>query len=286
MIRCTTFTPGMATALSFSGGRGSTRILAGVLEGEIARPPNFLVVNSDPGMENTDTYRFVDAYRRECQAAGIPFLTVRRNLYQELLVAKASGRTRFDLPPFWTRNRETGKKGRLLQRCTKEYKIGPMDRAIRAWLWENLGIPRYSRRIGTGTLVKWIGFSSDEWHRIKEAKQKYVDFAYPLIEAKVHSSTYAAWFLAHGRAIPPRSVCSACYANDVQHFKTMHAERPENWSQAVMIDDEIRDLSQFGVKDECFVSSTLVPLRTMAAMNFENLHDQELVSCHSGHCFV
>ena len=54
----------------------------------------------------------------------------------------------------------------------------------------------------------------------------------------------------------------------------------------VRIDEEIRDLTHVGVTDECFVSSTLVPLRVMAAMNFENLKDQEMVACHSGHCFL
>ena len=279
------FYPGMATALSYSGGAGSTRVLAGVLEGEIPRPPNFIVCNSDPGMENTETYKSIALYRAECAKAGIPFLEVRRNLYTELLELKASGRTRFDLPPFWTRNRETGKKGRLLQGCTNAYKIAPMDRVIRAWLDDNLGIPRNSRRIGVGTLHKWIGFSNDEWHRIKEAKQKYVEFHYPLIDRKINRADFAGWFLSKGRAMPPRSVCSACYANDIEHFRTMYHERPENWAQAVRIDEEIRDLTHVGVTDECFVSSTLVPLQVMAAMNFENLKDQEMVACHSGHCF-
>lgn len=120
MIRCTKFTPGMATALSFSAGMGSSRLLAGVLEGEIERPPNFIVCNADPGMENVETVKLVESYRVECANQGIPFLQVKRNLYAELLAVKASGRTRFDLPPFWTKNRFTGKKGRLLQRCTKE----------------------------------------------------------------------------------------------------------------------------------------------------------------------
>lgn len=94
------------------------------------------------------------------------------------------------------------------------------------------------------------------------------------------------WFIQHGRPVPPRSVCSACYANDVPYFKEMHATRPDNWAQAVKIDDEIRDLRQFGVEDICYVSSTLLPLRVMAEMNFENLQDQDLIACHSGHCFV
>ena len=280
------FYPGMATALSFSAGRGSSGLLAMLLDAAIPRPENFIVCNADPGMESTDTYKFVATYEKECEAKGIPFLKVKRNLYAEILALKASGRTRFDMPPWWTRNRITGKRGKLPQKCTGAFKIAPMDRAIRQWLWENLGIPRYSKRIGEGTLVKWIGFTSNEWHRIKESRQKYVDLQYPMIDRKISDTDLTTYFIKAGRPIPPRSVCSACYANDVAHFREMYLERPENWAQAVNIDEEIRDLRCVGINDECFVSSTLIPLRVMAEMNFENLKDQELVACHSGHCFV
>lgn len=280
------FYPGMATALSFSGGLGSSGVLQLIIDGVIPRPQNFIVCNADPGGESSETYKTLARYKAVCASLGIPFLEAKRNLFKGLLGLKASSATRFDLPPFWTKNRTTGKKGRLLQRCTKEFKIAPMDRLIRDWLEQNLGIPRYSKRIGTGTLHKLIGFSSDEWHRIKEAKQHYVEFRYPLIDLKMTKADLKLYFIKRGLPVPARSVCQFCYANDVDYFKEMHADRPDNWAEAVAVDEAIRDLRQVGVEDECFVSSTLIPLRVMAEMNFENLTDQEMVACHSGHCFV
>lgn len=282
----TKFYPGMATALSFSGGKGSTAVLRLILDGVFPRPENFIVCNADPGMENKQTYEFVNNYEVECKRAGIPFLRVKRNLFEEILAIKRSGRTRFDLPPYWTKNRTTRKIGRLPQKCTREFKIAPMDRVIRGWLAENLGIPRYSKRIGEGTLVKYIGFSNDEWIRIKESKQKYIELRYPLIELKMSDADIFGYFLKNNWALPPRSVCNACYANDVQYFKEMFEDRPDDWKQAVEIDEEIRDLRCLSIQDECYVSSTCLPLWLMAKMNFENLKDQELVACHSGHCFV
>ena len=278
--------PGLLTALSFSAGRGSSCILAMILDGKMPRPNNFIVCSANPGMENKQTLILRDSYRVECEAQDIPFLQVDRNLYQELMGLKASGATRFDLPPFWTKNRETGKKGRLLQMCTEAYKIAPMDKIIREWMHDNLGVSKTSRRIGTGTLIKLIGFSNNEWHRIKEACQKYVQFEYPLIERVMNDEDLTNYFIDNGRQVPPRSVCNACYANDVEYLKAMFETRPDDWLQAVSIDEEIRDLTQVGVTDECYVSSTLLPLRVMAAMDFENLTDQELIRCHSGHCFV
>lgn len=277
------------TGLSFSGGTGSGCLLEMVLRGDLPRPDPFIVLNANPGMENHLTYRYVNAMEDRCKAAGIPFLRVARNLYAELLALKGNGSNRFDTPPFWTKNRVTGKKGRLLQKCTGAYKIAPMDRAMRQWLYENLGVSRKTKRLGTDTVCKWIGFSQDEWTRIKEEKRKYLCHEYPLIDRRMTKLDIAAYYLKNGIALPPRSVCNACFANDVGTFKEMHDNRPEDWAQAMAVDEAIRDLTQIGIVDECYVSSTLLPLRELAARGFKldaKVVEQDSESCHSGHCFV
>lgn len=278
------------TVLNFSAGSGSSCLAEMILNGDLPRPDHPLIVlNADPGMENSVTYQFVTDYRARFEAAGIPFITVRRNLYAEILALKASGATRFDMPPYWTRNRVTGKRGRLKQKCTGVYKIAPMDRAIRIWMHENLGISRVSRNIGRNVVRKWIGFSQDEWMRIKESKQKYVYFEYPLIDRRITKAGIVAYFLRIGRPLPPRSVCNGCYANDVAHFREMATNRPADFEQACLVDEAIRDLRQIGVEDECFVSSTLIPLRELAARGFilsAEVVEQDAEMCHSGHCFV
>lgn len=278
------------TQLSFSAGTGSGCLAEMVLRGDIERPENFVVIRANPGMENRETNAYAAQMAERFRIAGIPYIEVKRDLLRGLLDLKKSGKTRFDLPPFWTRNRETGKKGRLLQRCTKWAKIAPMDRALRQWMHDNLGISKNSRRIGTNTVCKWIGFSQDEWMRIKEAKQEYVYFDYPLIDRRMTKADIAGYYLKHGLKLPPRSVCNACYANDVATFKEMHDNRPDEfWGEAVAVDEEIRDLRCVGVTDECFVSSTLIPLRELAAMNFilpSKTQEEADAKCHSGHCFV
>lgn len=280
----------ICTQLSFSGGTGSGALAEMVLRGDIERPKNFVVIRAQPGMENSKTNAYCAQIEQRCELANIPYIEVRRNLLRELLDLKKSGATRFDLPPFWSKNRITAKKGRLLQKCTKAYKIAPMDRALRAWMDENLGISRKSRRIGTNIVCKWIGFSSDEWMRIKEVKQKYVYFEYPLIDRKISRFGIAEYYAKIGVPMPPRSVCNACYANDVAHFKQMHDERPDEfWNEAVAVDEEIRDLRCVGVEDECYVSSTLIPLRQLAAQGFilaDPAAEERDQMCHSGHCFV
>lgn len=277
----------LVTQLSFSGGTGSGAIAEMVLRGDIERPRNFIVVRANPGMENGETNDYCEHMAKRFRAAGIPYIEVKRDLLRGLLELKASGRTRFDLPPFWTRNRVTGKKGRLLQRCTKWAKIAPMDAACRKWMQDELGISARSKRIGREIVCKWIGFSADEWHRLKEPRRRYICFGYPLIDKRMDKPAVIQYFLDNGLRLPPRSVCNACYANDVAHFKKMHDERPDEfWGEAVAVDEAIRDLSCVGVTDECFVSSTLSPLRELAARGFTVADGEEDARCHSGHCFV
>lgn len=280
----------LLTVLSFSGGTGSGCIAEMVLNGDLDRPENFIAVRSNPGMENSETIKYCEDVENRLSSIGIPCLLTGENLFEGLLNLKKSGATRFDLPPYWTKNRDTGKRGRLLQKCTNWSKIAPMDRAVREWMHNNLGISRDSKRIGENTVCKWIGFSSDEWHRIKEAKQKYVYFEYPLIDKGVTKSDIVNYYIDHGKVVPPRSVCNACFANDLEHFKNMHDNRPDEfWSQAVPIDELVRDLRCVGVTDEVYVSSTLLPLKQLAEMNFtlpSEVVEQDSEMCHSGHCFV
>lgn len=260
-----------------------------VKRGDIARPQNLLVVNSDnTGMESSDTYPVIDRVQRECAEMGIPFVRVKNaNLYEDAFRVKRDGLTRWDNPPFWTRDRITGKRGRLMQKCTPYYKIAPMDAAVRLWMAANLGIPINRKDLGSDAVRKWIGFSNDEWMRIKEPRQEYQYFEYPLIDAKMGDDKIIGYFLKHGIPLPARSVCKACFANDVAYFKDMAENRPQDFEDACKFDDVIRDLQCIGITDECYVSWTLVPLRELARLGFPDIDgEKEAMQCHSGYCFT
>lgn len=277
------------TRLSFSGGTGSSAILWMFLRGEIERPQNLIAINADPGMEGRRAYEYVARMEQECVKAGIPFLRVKRDLYAELLALKASGATRFDNPPFWTLNRATGQIGRLMQKCTKTYKIAEMDRALRVWMSENIGVPMNNQRLGSDAVRTLIGFTADEDTRVKEDRKEFEYVEYPLIEIGLTREKLPGYYLSRGLPMPPRSVCRACFANDVPFFKDMHDNEPADFEQACKVDDEIRDLSCIGITDECYVSSVCIPLRALAANNFilsDAQREQDAVRCHSGHCFT
>lgn len=275
------------TVLNYSGGRQSSAILWMVLLGEIERPEEFLVLNADPGMENAATYRYNKEMRKECEAAGIEFQTVPGPNLLKDLTAENRG-THLDNPSYWTRDANQ-KMGRLIQKCTKYYKIAPMDRAVRKELNKRFGTSLDSKRLGENIVCKWIGFSSNEVYRIKPPEQKYIEFQYPLIDLGMDDAAVMRFYEDHRLPAPPRSVCNACFSNGVDTFRDMYDYRPLDWYHAVRVDDAIRDMSDVGAQEECFVSKTLIPLRELAANDFKGVDGNEMEgghSCDSGYCFT
>lgn len=274
------------TVINYSGGKQSSALVWMVLNGDLPRPKNLVVLNADPGMENSLTYEYHKTIFEACEAQGIPAYTVKGpNLYQDLVGLSATDKTRFDNPPYWTKSPE-GKKGRLRQKCTGIYKIAPMDREIRRILEKQFGISQRRKRVPQGIVEKWIGFPTNEAHRIKPPSQKYIYFRYPLIELGMDSSDVVNYFIDKALPIPPRSVCNACFANGLSTFQEMYKNRPKDWEQAVTVDRAVRSLTQIGIKEEVFVSSALKSLEALATDGFNVEADGDQYSCDSGYCFL
>lgn len=277
----------LITTLSYSAGEQSHAILCMVLDGTIPRPENFYVINADPGMEDSRSYAFVKVAAERCKLAGIPFVTAPGpNLYKGLISLPDSGATRFDHPPYWVK-KPNGKRGKLKQKCTRHFKIAPMRRAIRDILTRDFGISRVARR-GLPQVETWIGFGFDEASRIKLRKWvKYVDLKYPLVERQITRAMVSGYYLRTGEPKPPRSVCVACFANGLAHFEDMYLNRPDEWDQAVKVDESIRDLTPIGVNMPAFVSATLTPLRELPDLDFlRGTPEGKEHRCNSGVCFV
>lgn len=275
------------TVLNYSGGAQSHYLLEMVLRGKIEKPLRFVVINSDPGMEQSHTLWNLSNARNRCWNSGIDIITSQGpSLYNDLVSLPSTGSRRMDNPPFWTKNAD-GTRGRLRQKCTDFYKIAPMDRAVRKYLQNKYGI-RGGKALRPGLVEKWIGFASDEWHRCSESDVSYVTFRFPLIEAGLSKEFIAGAYEGIGHPSVKRSVCSACPWNGLDFFREMYHERPENWRQAVDVDNSLESWTKIGITEqECFVSSSLVRLRDLPAMNF-GLDDPDMSEhhCNSGVCFL
>lgn len=275
------------SVLSYSGGRQSQLLLEMVLCGELEKPLRFVVLNANPGMERKKTKPFVEDARRRCAEAGIDFITAQGpNLYYDLVNSQFDGATRIDNPPYYTKD-ENGKKGRLKQKCTAHYKIAPMDRALRHYMSRKHGVQWNTKRLRPGLVEKWIGLAADEKDRCSESDVGYITLRFPLIEMEMTKLKCVGWFLKHNRPLPIGSVCNACFANGLKTFEEMHRTEPEDWEQAVAVDNALESWKGRITNEEVFVSSSLIRLRDLPARNFgmfeEDLQDAQ---CNSGVCFV
>lgn len=275
----------LITVLNFSGGKQSSALLWMVLRGDIeVDKENFHILNADPGMENSKTYEYVSMMREEANKSGFEIITVEGpNLYKDLVTLNDTDKKRIDNPPFWTEP-----SGRLTQGCTYFYKIAPMDREIRRILERDHDISAKSGHIGENIVCKWIGFSYDEVERVKPAEQKYVYFEYPLIDMGYTKHDVLSYFHKNNLPVPPRSVCNACFANGLMTFADMWENRPDDWVQAVEVDEAIRDLSQVGIEKKCYVSKTRIPLKMLPTATLPGFFDdvENEYSCDSGYCFT
>ena len=277
------------TTLSYSGGKQSHALLEMVLSGVIPLPENFIVLNADPGMENSNSYIFIHRMKQRCLEAGIPFLSARSTLLHDLLTFKERGLSRIDNPPYWTRNKGTGKKGRLKQNCTAKYKIAPMRRLLRDYISMKFNVSQKAKR-GIPQVETWIGFSADEQHRANKAKSdvKYITLRYPLIEMGMTKQGVVDFFRENRLMEPPPSVCNACFSNGLTMLRDMYYNRFEDWEMAVKVDESIRDMSSVGVTDEVYVSQSLMPLSELAEKDFLSGDPEKFMDlrCNSGACFI
>lgn len=162
-----------------------------------------------------------------------------------------------------------------------------MDRALRTYLSMKHGISHNTKRLRPGLVEKWIGFAHDEWHRCSEADSQYITFRFPLIELKMDKAKCVGWYMQRHLAMPPRSVCNACFANGLDHFRQMYIERPNDWAQAVAVDNALETWKGRITEQEVFVSSSLIRLRDLPAIDFgEEREDLSEHHCNSGVCFL
>lgn len=274
------------TVINYSGGVQSSTILHLILQGDIPRPKHLLVLNADPGMENSGTYEYLEYMRDLCKLQNIEIHTVPGpNLYNDILALKDGKLTRLDNPSYFVK-KPNGKVGRLRQCCTKAYKIIPMNQFLRNYIKDKYGISKYAV-LPKQSVHKWVGFAFDEIDRISESQQKYVRFVYPLVELRMKKDDCISYLNSKGLPIPPRSVCNGCFANQLDYYKNMYENRPDDWQQAVNVDEAVRDWNNIGVKNPVYVSNTVTPLKDLPQLEFKLDKQAEADFCsHPGYCFI
>lgn len=156
--------------------------------------------------------------------------------------------------PLWT------EKGKMQRHCTYDFKITPMM--------------KYFKKKKINAL---IGYTTDEWLRMKDSHFKNVTNLYPLVELRMDRNDCVKFFQELKLKVPPKSSCFYCPYHSKKYWEDLKQNEFE-WNRIVEFDKKIRNLS--GIRPQLFISASRKPITEM----FEDYSVDE--SCDNGVCFV
>lgn len=246
-----TLTAPKLRCLSLGAGVQSTTLALMAAAGEIGPMPDCAIF-ADTQWEPRAVYEHLDRLEK---ALPFPVYRVSGGSIRVSIERQAgSAKDRFAAVPWWT----TGADGRAAlgqRQCTKDFKLLPIARKQR----ELLGYAK-GQRIPVGSVEVWIGISTDEAQRMKPAWNKWQVNVWPLIERNMSRTNCREW-LARAGWSAPKSACIGCPFHDDAAWRKMRDESPEEWMDAIAVDEMIRDGGQRrGMRGQQFAHRSLVPL--------------------------
>lgn len=156
-----------------------------------------------------------------------------------------------------------GRTGMLKRKCTREFKVVPIQKAIRRDLGMSPGQRSEPRSVGL-----WLGISCDESSRQAENPAKWIKNLYPLVELGVDRAWCYEYCRSYGWS-PPKSRCFMCpFTSD---WISVARNTPQDFERAVKFDEQIRapNATGTGLEQPAYVHRSLKPL----ALAVENQGD-------------
>ncbi len=273
------------TTLSLGGGVQSSTIAEMIAVGELPAPD--LVLFADTGDEPQYVYDQISYLHGRLESL-CDFQTVSAgSLIKDL---QTDGKRFAAIPVFTNKN---GRSGRMKRQCTSDYKIYPIEKAIREYL-----IPRgHARRdkrgitLNKNTLIEtWLGISLDEVTRMKPARNKRFIHRWPLIELRMTRQDCINWLQDHNLPVPKKSSCRICPYHDNSHWREMRDEYPEDWQHVTAFDLFLRGNSRYAASADglLYLHRDCIPLDRV---DLRPQHEQNgqlplFDICDEGYCFI
>ncbi len=241
--------------LSLGAGVQSTTLALMACDGTL--PGLDAAIFADTGWEPPAVYRQVGLLDAELDRAGIPLHRVAKGNLREDIINPAH---RFASVPYFVRNPD-GSDGMGRRQCTAEYKLGPIMRKCRELLGAQ---PPDFRTVKRGRVAEqWIGFSTDEIHRVDNKRQNlYTTKRYPLLDLGMSRKDCDRWLKAHGWGHTAKSACIGCPFHGNAQWRDLRDNHPVEWADAVDFDRAIRKGGARGLplNGEAFLHRSRVPL--------------------------
>ena len=242
-------------ALSLGAGVQSTTLLLLATEGALPKPD--VAIFADTGWEPAAVYAQVDRLAQVAADAGIEFHRVANGNLRDDAINPAH---RYASIPYFVRNSD-GSDGMGRRQCTSEYKLAPINRKVRELLGAE---PPDYRRVKRGRVCEqWIGFSTDEIHRVDDKDRLlYIRKRYPLLELGMSRKDCARWLESRGWGHTVKSACIGCPFHGNRQWRDLRDHHPDEWADAVAFDAAIRKGGARGLplNGEAFLHRSRLPL--------------------------
>lgn len=212
---------------------------------------------ADTGWEPARVYKHLDRIEEHLKQSGVPLYRVSKgNLRKDSI----DPTHRFASVPYFVRNPD-GSDGMGRRQCTAEYKLSPIMRKCRELLGAE---PPDFRRVPKGNVVtQWIGFSTDEIHRVNDRRDNlYSEKRYPLLELGMSRKDCERYLKRVGWGETAKSACIGCPFHGNAQWRDLRDNYPDEWADAVEFDRLIRKGGARGLprNGEAFLHSSRVPL--------------------------
>ena len=241
--------------LSLGAGVQSTTLALMAAGGQL--PGLDVAIFADTGWEPRRVYEHLDRLSDVLAEAGIPLHRVSKGNLRDDAIDPAH---RYASVPYFVRNSD-GSDGMGRRQCTSEYKLSPIGRKVRELL--GASAPGF-RRVPRGRVCEqWIGFSTDEIHRVSDKHRvSYVRSRYPLLELGMDRKACGRWLDAHGWTAVAKSACIGCPFHGNAQWRALRDNHPDEWADAVAFDRAIRKGGARGLplNGEAFLHRARVPL--------------------------
>lgn len=287
--------------LSFGGGTQSSHLLEAHFQNLVKYD---YIVFSDTGAEPQFIHEQVAFWqKRQIEMSNkTPFIITTHNsmkngLEEMLMRYIFTDYQRFQMPLYFNKVTENGEivpGGLMPRQCTGDFKIVPVQQAVRNRIKEELGLRRSQPMPKNIGIIMDIGFSFDEVNRVGgyvSHQSKYIYLAYPLIEEGL-TTRDSIHFLEENNFPSKRSRCYFCPFNCSgdkgkaigMEWEEIIREEPISFLKACFFDDQLRSVQATGKKNMRsipYFHSSRTPLREFYQAEFdklEKMHEEEMES--------
>lgn len=243
--------------LSLGAGVQSTALLLASAKGLL--PKLDAAIFADTGWEPANVYDHLDRIDQEiAQPAGIPILRVSEGNIRE---DAFDSEKRFASMPLFVKS-PNGSKGMIRRQCTAEYKIKPIHQKTKELLGATRDAEGKLGRVKAGLFVEqWIGISTDEFHRAKDSRVKYIKHTFPLLELGWSRADCIKFLDSFGFGSTPKSACIGCPFHGNRMWRELRDNHPTEFADAVLFDAQMRSGGYKGrLRGIPYLHGSLLPL--------------------------